>query len=492
MPDITYAVDVVIEASSGAANRYVYDPDSHTLKLVEILYARESLPAEFGSIVGTLTDANTPLGVVVIAGVPIVAGALVNVRLIGGIEITARDNIVHYLVAVPSVDRAFDEIQAVSDLDPERVVRLEQFFQRYGVKEGEQNAIRWRDVGAIRRVLDKARRMGRMARVGERHRGTGAKAWQALVDWGSGGAESETRPYTIAEMALSRLPYRFQTYVAQMLLPDERILFFVERPAVTLKHRFFSRGKTLPEGLLVVTTQQALWMYDVLPPADTLVGYGYIAKTLALGRLVEADLQDEGELVNLRVACGSSTGGNEVSVIGFPRGLRDPLRHVVEYLNGFVPSPKAQLLCLAKLEATKGKLETLVESGDEKTKAALPDLTSALKAELSEGEFVVEHALVPTWAVETGQPKLVAVTNHRLIVVSGTRAGAIECDEFPLRTISSVELSHSVMECWLRVCLARQNDVAHGQVHLPLTALGQFTKVFLALRRGLTSASAFN
>ena len=106
MPDITYAVDVVIEASSGDANRYVYDPDSHTLKLVEILYARESLPAEFGSIVGTLTDANTPLGVVVIAGVPIVAGALVNVRLIGGIEITARDNIVHYLVAVPKIGRA--------------------------------------------------------------------------------------------------------------------------------------------------------------------------------------------------------------------------------------------------------------------------------------------------------------------------------------------------------------------------------------------------
>ena len=492
MADAPYTIDVVIEAPGGDTNRYAYDAEAHIFKLVEVIYTHAPLPAELGAIVGTLTEAATPLGAMVIAGVPIIAGAIVTARPIGGVEMGGQDNRATYVVVVPTVDRAQEDIQDIRDLPSERKSSLERFCQTYGATDGTKHTIRWLGTSEIRRTLETARRMGRMARVGERDRGATSRAWQALVEWSSAGTEGEATHYTVAELSLSKLPYRFQTYVGQMLMPDERILFFVERPSVQMSPRLFGRGKSLPEGLLVVTTRQILWMYDSLPPTATLVGYGYIAKTFVLARLAHVELREEGDLVHLRLAVADTSSRQEESVIVFPRRLTPDLRRVMDYLKGFtLAADKAQLLCLAELEPTEEKLEDVVEKGDEKTMAKLPVLTTRMQEVLAEGEFVVEQALVPAWMTEKGDSTLVAVTDRRLLVLSSTRHSEADCESFPFGTISSVELSHSVLECWLRILLPTTKNVDHIQVNLPLVALGRFTRVFLALRRGLTAATAF-
>ena len=69
MADAPYTIDVVIEAPGGDTNRYAYDAEAHIFKLVEVIYTHAPLPAELGAIVGTLTEAATPLGAMVITGV---------------------------------------------------------------------------------------------------------------------------------------------------------------------------------------------------------------------------------------------------------------------------------------------------------------------------------------------------------------------------------------------------------------------------------------
>lgn len=113
-----------------------------------------------------------------------------------------------------------------------------------------------------------------------------------------------------AEHLTQFIPTRFARYLDELLLPDERVLFFAECPSLKVRgwdsqpqahpgntHPFASgnpiwrtlkgtRSRTLAAGIWLLTDQQALLVRDYAPPDATLVQWGYTARSWPLGRLV--------------------------------------------------------------------------------------------------------------------------------------------------------------------------------------------------------------
>jgi hypothetical protein len=85
-------------------------------------------------------------------------------------------------------------------------------------------------------------------------------------------------PHAQAEELIRFVPQRFQHALADLLLDDERLLVFVERPL--LRHRTGWLGMQTwrsNEGLFLVTDRQMLWLRDFLAPGSNFLPGGYIA-----------------------------------------------------------------------------------------------------------------------------------------------------------------------------------------------------------------------
>ncbi len=102
------------------------------------------------------------------------------------------------------------------------------------------------------------------------------------------------------------------------------------------------------------------------------------------------------------------------------------------------------------------------------------------------GEFVVCDAIAPAWADDERIARLVSITDRQVIVAQPTQT-----QTFPLYSVSSADLCHSVIRSWLRLRMPGLADTAEVEIEFPLVNLGQFTSLFLALRQALASAAVY-
>lgn len=456
-----------------------YRPASEeTVRFSGVWQAEITYPANWGSLPGTLTSAGEPLGVWLLSSVPIAPQTLVKARAIGALTWHQASESRSVILAVPEADPAMAHLHGWDDLPADQRAAL-----LLGVPD-PQGAQCQGAFDAVQ-IIRAARRMARLARVGQ-STGPATPVWQPTA-----GAfrVSEGMPHTLAELSLQRLPLRYQEYVAQMLAPDERILFFVPRPALHTPHRgLLDRQTRHNQGILVVTDQQVLWMVDALPPMEIVKGYGYIAKSCVLAHIVMARLVEEGDIVRFELALRSPAGGQEQVSIPFPKASRGLLRQVLAYLDPFLPGRRdSSLLRLSHLPATETALEDLIEHGDEATRALLPGWTARLQALLEDEETVVAQAVVPVWA--EGPPRLLTVTDQRVLLLSDDQADGTQT--LPLSHITSAELSHSVMQSWMRLWVAHAEGLTPVRLEFPLVTLNAFTRAYVAIRQALTAPAAF-
>jgi hypothetical protein len=116
--------------------------------------------------------------------------------------------------------------------------------------------------------------------------------------------------YSAPEHLLRWVPHRFERYLSELLLPDERVLFFAELPALAIRGWSgevdwqgsatrrgggglgwaspFGRLRTrhIHSGLLLITDRQVLHLRDYAPPDISLVEWGYLAHSWPLARAV--------------------------------------------------------------------------------------------------------------------------------------------------------------------------------------------------------------
>lgn len=168
--------------------------------------------------------------------------------------------------------------------------------------------------------------------------------------------DDATAPHAYAEQLLRFVPQRFQQALAELLLEDERLLAFVERPL--LRHRTGVLGVQTwrsNAGLFLVTDRQILWLRDFFSPGTNYLPGGFIAHAAPVERLKSITLLPAGRTPDaflahlaesdsryLRLVMEvESSVESEYIVVEFPSGVESEkaLAHLVPLLHGFLPRP---------------------------------------------------------------------------------------------------------------------------------------------------------
>jgi len=133
----------VVETPKGSHHKFGYNPDLACFELKKTLPEGMTFPLDFGFIPSTLAADGDPVDILVVLDFPAAMGALVKVRLIGGIEADQREKNGKWeendrLIAVAQHSRTLAEIKSLDDLAPDTMDQLIAFFEQYNKLEEKE------------------------------------------------------------------------------------------------------------------------------------------------------------------------------------------------------------------------------------------------------------------------------------------------------------------------------------------------------------------
>lgn len=163
-PDAPEVVRVIVEVPRGSGNKYEYDHDLGVLRLDRVLFAAMRYPGDYGFIPGTLSEDGDPLDALVLSTAPLLPGVLVEVRVIGLLEMTDDKGRDAKVLAVVRSDPRLTSVVELEDVAAHTLTEVEHFFLEYKTLEGKAVLSEgWHDRQA---ALDEIRRA--VARSNER------------------------------------------------------------------------------------------------------------------------------------------------------------------------------------------------------------------------------------------------------------------------------------------------------------------------------------
>lgn len=133
----------VIETPKGSHHKFDYNPDLSCFELGKTLPEGMTFPLDFGFIPSTLAEDGDPVDVLVVLEFPAAMGAVLKVRLIGGIRAEQREKNGKWeendrLIAVADHSRTLADVKTLDDLQPGTVDQLIAFFEQYNKLEGKE------------------------------------------------------------------------------------------------------------------------------------------------------------------------------------------------------------------------------------------------------------------------------------------------------------------------------------------------------------------
>ncbi len=133
----------VVETPKGSRNKYSYDKRWGAFRLGGVLSEGMSFPYDFGFIPSTLGEDGDPLDVLILLDVPVMAGCLLTVRLLGAIEAEQQERDGEWmrndrLIAAATHAHTHEHIKSIGDLPPYLLHEIEGFFAQYNRLRGKQ------------------------------------------------------------------------------------------------------------------------------------------------------------------------------------------------------------------------------------------------------------------------------------------------------------------------------------------------------------------
>ncbi len=113
--------------------KYEVDKDTGALFVDRFMMTSMHYPCNYGYIPGTISDDGDPVDVLVVTPFPVHAGAVVQCRALGLLEMEDEAGGDAKLLAVP-VDKIlpiYKHWQKPEDLQPERLLQIKHFFEHY-------------------------------------------------------------------------------------------------------------------------------------------------------------------------------------------------------------------------------------------------------------------------------------------------------------------------------------------------------------------------
>jgi inorganic pyrophosphatase len=141
-------VNTIVEITAGSLNKYELITESGQLKLDRVGYSSMAHPFTYGAIPQTWDLDNDPLDIV-IANVtePLVAGSLVEARILGAMKFTDEGEVDDKIIAVLADDRRVDHIKTIDDLGEYFKTQTKYFWENY-------KALKKQGTGIVSEFLD--------------------------------------------------------------------------------------------------------------------------------------------------------------------------------------------------------------------------------------------------------------------------------------------------------------------------------------------------
>jgi inorganic pyrophosphatase len=154
-------IEVVVEIPSGSRNKYEYDHLRHRFVLDRVLYSSVHYPCDYGFIEGSMAEDGDPLDVLVVIAEPTFPGCVVRARPVGVLDMADEKGHDYKILAVAHDDPRWQAVSRLDQLQPHRLLEIENFFLTYKRLEDRPTEVNgWLGVEDAWRIIDGAMRLG--------------------------------------------------------------------------------------------------------------------------------------------------------------------------------------------------------------------------------------------------------------------------------------------------------------------------------------------
>ncbi|WP_027964492.1 inorganic diphosphatase [Halalkalibacillus halophilus] len=148
-------IDVFVEIPTGSQNKYEYDKEKGVFKLDRVLFSSMFYPAEYGYIDETLALDGDPLDALVLVTNPTFAGCVIESRVIGFLNMIDDGEEDQKLLAVPTEDPRFKNVNSLDDIPSHKLDEIVHFFQTYKDLQGKKTEIgEWEDAASAAKLIE--------------------------------------------------------------------------------------------------------------------------------------------------------------------------------------------------------------------------------------------------------------------------------------------------------------------------------------------------
>ncbi len=130
-PNVPHVVHVIVEIPKGRRSKFEVDKETGLLRLDRYLYSSLHYPGDYGFIPQTLAEDGDPLDIIVMVNEPTFSGCLIEARPIGLFKMTDRGLNDYKVLAVPSSDPIFAEMNDLWRVPAHFLKEVEHFFATY-------------------------------------------------------------------------------------------------------------------------------------------------------------------------------------------------------------------------------------------------------------------------------------------------------------------------------------------------------------------------
>ena len=135
-------IDAIIEIPMNTINKYEIDKDTGRIRLSRVLYSRMTYPAEYGYIENTLALDGDPLDILVLASEKTFPGCIVEVRVLGYLDMVDQGFQDEKVIAVVDEDPRFAELTQIEDVHPHTLKEIKHFFGSYKRLEEDETIVK--------------------------------------------------------------------------------------------------------------------------------------------------------------------------------------------------------------------------------------------------------------------------------------------------------------------------------------------------------------
>jgi len=127
-------INVIIEIPMGSNPvKYEFDKESGAIFVDRFINTAMFYPCNYGFIPHTLSGDGDPIDVLVISHYPVIPSSVIRARAIGVLIMEDESGADEKIIAVPvsKLDKSFDDVKDLNDINPILKERIVHFFEHY-------------------------------------------------------------------------------------------------------------------------------------------------------------------------------------------------------------------------------------------------------------------------------------------------------------------------------------------------------------------------